>query len=88
MGLGVQPDHVHMFAAFPPTLAANHIMHRIQGATRHPLRQAFPELDRHLPSLGTRDPTSSSAGEGRTTGGARGDAEEGRVQYLHPRDGQ
>ena len=29
----VQPDHVHLFAEFPPTLAPRQIMHRIKGAS-------------------------------------------------------
>jgi len=51
--LVVRPDHVHLFASFPPTLAPYQIMHRLKGATSHTLRLEFPELRRRLPSLWT-----------------------------------
>ena len=54
LDLVVQPDPVHLFASFPPTLAANPIMHRVKGYTSHELRQEFPELNSRLPSLWTR----------------------------------
>lgn len=52
--LVVRPDHVHLFATFPPTLAPYQIMHRIKGATSHYLREEFPQLKSRLPSLWTR----------------------------------
>lgn len=60
--LVVQPDHVHLFASFPPTLAANQIVHRIKGATSHQLRKEFPELNSRLPSLWTRSYYVGTAG--------------------------
>jgi len=60
--LVVQPDHVHLFASFPPTIAINQIMHRIKGSTSHQLREEFPELKSRLPSLWTRSYYSGTAG--------------------------
>ena len=62
LDLVVQPDHVHLFTSFPPTLAANQIMHRIKGYTSHGLRQEFPELNSRLPSLWTRSYYVGTAG--------------------------
>ena len=52
--LVVRPDHVHLFASFPPTIAPYQIMHRIKGPTSHYLREHFPQLKSRLPSLWTR----------------------------------
>lgn len=60
--LVVQPDHVHLFASFPPTLAIAQIMHRIKGATSFQLRQEFPHLRSRLPSLWTRSYYVGTAG--------------------------
>lgn len=60
--LVVQPDHVHLFASFPPTIAIYQIMHRIKGATSHQLRKEFPELTSRLPSLWTRSYYAGTAG--------------------------
>jgi putative transposase len=51
--LAVRPDHVHLFAHFPPTLAPQQIIARIKGKTSHTLRQEFPGLRTRLPSLWT-----------------------------------
>jgi len=51
--LVVRPDHVHLFASFPPTWSPHQIMHRLKGATSRTLRQEFPALKRRLPSLWT-----------------------------------
>ena len=51
--LVVRPDHVHLFAHFPPTLAPHQIMGWIKGKTSHTLRQEFPALRTCLPSLWT-----------------------------------
>ena len=51
--LVVRPDHVHLFASFPPTWSPQQIMHRLKGPTSHTLRREFPELRRRLPSLWT-----------------------------------
>jgi len=61
--LVVRPDHVHLFASFPPTLAPNQIMHRIKGSTSHQLRTAFPFLKSRLPSLWTHAYYVGTAGE-------------------------
>lgn len=60
--LVIQPDHVHLFASFPPTIAIAQIMHRIKGATSHQLRKEFPHLNRRLPSLWTRSYYAGTAG--------------------------
>jgi putative transposase len=58
----VQPDHVHMFCSFPPTLAPDQIMHRLKGFTAHELRKEFPELKSRLPSMWTRSYYVGTAG--------------------------
>jgi putative transposase len=60
--LVVRPDHVHMFASFPPTLAPAQIMHRIKGASSHALREEFPFLKSRLPSLWTHSYYCGTAG--------------------------
>jgi len=61
--LVVRPDHVHLFASFPPTIAPHQIMHRIKGATSHYLREHFPKLKSRLPSLWTRSYYVGTAGK-------------------------
>jgi putative transposase len=58
----VQPDHVHLFASFPPTLAISQIMHKLKGASSHQLRLEFPHLRSRLPSLWTRSYYVGTAG--------------------------
>lgn len=60
--LVVMPDHVHLFATFPPTLAIAQIMHRLKGATSHQLREEFPHLKSRLPSLWTHSYYAGTAG--------------------------
>lgn len=60
--LVVMPDHVHLFASFPPTLAIAQIMHRLKGATSHQLREEFPHLKSRLPSLWTHSYYAGTAG--------------------------
>ncbi len=62
LDLVAQPDHVHLFASFPPTRASNQNMPRIKGARSRQLRQAFSELKSPLPSLGTRRYYGGTAG--------------------------
>lgn len=62
LDLVVQPDRVHLFATFPPTLAISQIMYRLKGATSHQLRQEYPELNSRLPSLWTRSYYAGTAG--------------------------
>ncbi len=62
VALEVQPDHIHLFAGFPPTLAVRQIMHRSKGATSYTLRQEFPFLKSRLPSLWTRSYYVGTAG--------------------------
>lgn len=60
--LVIQPDHVHLFCSFPPTLAPRQIMHRLKGYTSHELRREFPHLNSRLPSLWTRSYYVGTAG--------------------------
>lgn len=60
--LVVMPDHVHLFASFPPSLAIAQIMHKLKGASSHQLRQEFPYLNSRLPSLWTRSYYVGTAG--------------------------
>lgn len=62
LDLVVMPDHVHLFASFPPTLAISQIMYRLKGATSHQLRKEFPHLRSRLPSLWTRSYYVGTAG--------------------------
>ena len=61
--LVVRPDHVHLFASFPPDIAPKQIMHRIKGFTSHQLRHEFPGLKSRLPSLWTRSYYVGTAGD-------------------------
>jgi putative transposase len=61
--LDVQPDHVHLFATFPPTIAINQIMHRLKGVSSHQLRKEYPWLNSRLPSLWTRSYYVGTAGD-------------------------
>ena len=60
--LVVRPDHVHLFASFPPRIAPYQIIHRIKGATANQLRKEFPHLKSRLPSLWTRSYYVGTAG--------------------------
>ena len=60
--LVVMPDHVHLFASFPPNLAIAQIVHQIKGASSRQLRQEFPFLRSRLPSLWTRSYYVGTAG--------------------------
>lgn len=52
--LVIQPDHVHLFCSFPPTIAPYQIMYRIKGYSAHVLREEFPWLKSRLPNMWTR----------------------------------
>ena len=60
--LVVRPDHVHLFAYFPPTIAPYQIAHRLKGATSRTLREEFPSLKSRLPSLWTHSYYVGTAG--------------------------
>ena len=62
LDLVVMPDHVHLFASFPPTLAISQIMYRLKRSTSHQLRKEFPHLKSRLPSLWTRSYYVGTAG--------------------------
>lgn len=58
----LQPDHVHLFCSFPPTIAAYQIMYRLKSFTAHELRKEFPELKSRWPNLWTRSYYVGTAG--------------------------
>ena len=57
----IMPDHVHLFAKAPPTLAPHFIVQQLKGISSRLFRQEFPHLKSRLPTLWTR-----SHHEGRT----------------------
>jgi putative transposase len=63
MNLTIQPDHVHLFCTFPPTIAPYQIMHGIKDYTAFVLRNDFPWLKSRLPSLWTRSYYVGTAGQ-------------------------
>ena len=60
--LAIQPDHVHLFGIFPPTLAPHQIMHGLKGYTAFTLRNEFPHLKSRLPNMWTRSYYVGTAG--------------------------
>jgi putative transposase len=60
--LVVMPDHVHLFASFPPTRAIPDIMHQIKGASAFQLRQEFPALHSRARTLWTHSYYVGTAG--------------------------
>lgn len=62
MDLVIQPDHVHLFCSFPPTIAPYQIMYRLKGYSAHVLREEFPWLKSRLPNLWTRSYYVGTAG--------------------------
>jgi putative transposase len=62
LDITIQPDHVHLFCSFPPTLSPQQIMHRIKGSSAHQLREKFPALKSRLPNLWTRSYYVGTAG--------------------------
>ena len=59
--LAIQPDHLHLFLAAPPTLSISQIAFRLKGFTARRLRQEFPLLKR-MPSMWTTSYFASTAG--------------------------
>jgi len=64
VALAIQPNHVHLFAEFPPPLAVHQIVHRLKGHTSHELRKGLDWLNRRLPSLWTCSYYVGTAGHG------------------------
>ena len=62
LDLAIQPDRVHLYCSFPPTLAPHQIMYRLKGFTAHALRRGFPALNTRHPNLWTRTYYVSTAG--------------------------
>lgn len=63
VALVVRPDHVHLFAHFPPMLSPTQIMHRLKGVSSRALRAEFPTLRSRLPSLWTSSYYVGTAGQ-------------------------
>jgi putative transposase len=61
--LVVMPDHVHLFASFPPDVSLAQVMHKLKGSSSHTLRSEFPHLNSRLPSLWTRSYYAGTAGQ-------------------------
>ena len=61
-GLEVMPDHVHLFAAVPPTDAPQFFANQFKGYTSRVLRQEFPALRSRMPSLWSRSYYVGSTG--------------------------
>ena len=61
--LTVQPDHVHLFCTFPPTITPYQIIYRINNLTASALKQEFLALKSRLPNIWTRSYYASTAGE-------------------------
>lgn len=62
LNLTIQPDHVHFFCSFPPTIAPHQIMHRLKGYSAFMLRKEFPHLKSQLPNMWTRSYFVGTAG--------------------------
>jgi putative transposase len=62
LDLTIQPDHVHFFCSFPPTIAPYQIMYRIKGYSAYVLREEFPWIKSRLPSKWTRSFCVGTAG--------------------------
>jgi putative transposase len=60
--LTVQPDHVHLFGSYSPTIAPYQVMHRLKDYTARILRDEFPWLKSRLPNLWTRSYYVGTAG--------------------------
>lgn len=62
LNITIQPDHVHLFCSFPPTIAPHQIMHGLKGYTAFKLREEFPHLKSRLPNMWTRSYYVGTAG--------------------------
>lgn len=60
--LAIQPDHVHLFCIFPPTLAPHQIRHGLKGYTAFGLREGIPHLKSRLPNMWPRSYYVGTAG--------------------------
>jgi putative transposase len=58
----VMPDHVHLLVAADPTLCVAEIVNRFKGCTSRLLREGFPSLRPHLPTLWSRSYFAASVG--------------------------
>ena len=62
LNITIQPDHVHLFCSFPPTVSPHQIMHRLKGYSAFKLRKEFPHLRSRLPNMWTRSYFVGTAG--------------------------
>ena len=44
--LELQPDHIHCFVGFPPTIPVSDVLHKLKGVSSRMLRKKFPHLCR------------------------------------------
>lgn len=56
------PDHVHLLASIPPTVAVSTIVGKIKGFVSKTLREEFPPLKKRLPQLWTGSKFIASTG--------------------------
>jgi len=61
-GIGIQPDHVHLFVRVRPIDSAADVVKELKGSTSFTLRKEFPVPLSKLPSLWTRSYFASTAG--------------------------
>jgi putative transposase len=60
--MAVNPDHVHIFLRFNPTISIHRVIKAIKGRTSNFLRKKYPELVTKLPTLWTRSYFVCTAG--------------------------
>jgi putative transposase len=53
LDLTIQPNPVHLFGSFPPTIASYQMVHRIKSYAAHVLREGFARLKGRLPCMTT-----------------------------------
>lgn len=58
----VMPDHIHIFVSSKPIHAPSHLVKHFKGFTSKKLREEFPHLQRHMPTLWTRSYYCESVG--------------------------
>lgn len=58
----VMPDYVHLLLDVDPTIGINVVVSRIKGKTAHILTREFPEINRKLPTLWTRNKLIATVG--------------------------
>src|SRR2546428_6872080 len=62
----VMPDHVHLLLGCDPQFGIHRLVKYLKGTSSRYLRQEFPQLQRHLPSLWTNAGIPVNAGASST----------------------